>query len=107
MYGTIGFEYAAMNIPVINASLNNPHIAYDFNINPKTRENYQKILNDTIKNTPAITAYAPHVKGQAFTYSKNKSLPLKVIGINLNLDRLKLFLYIMTKIECTIMGHLS
>ena len=49
MYGTIGFEYAAMNIPVINASLNNPHIAYDFNINPKTRENYQKILKN-LKN---------------------------------------------------------
>ena len=42
MYGTIGFEYAVMNIPVINASLNNPHIAYDFNINPKTREIPQK-----------------------------------------------------------------
>ena len=49
MYGTIGFEYAAMNIPVINASLNNPHIAYDFNVNPKTRENYQKILKN-LKN---------------------------------------------------------
>ena len=44
MYGTIGFEYAAMNKPVINASLNNPHIAYDFNINPKSREEYKEIL---------------------------------------------------------------
>ena len=44
MYGTIGFEYAAKNLPVINASLNNPHIAYDFNINPKSRLEYKNIL---------------------------------------------------------------
>ena len=34
-YGTIGWEYAALGIPVINASINNPHIGYSFNINPK------------------------------------------------------------------------
>jgi hypothetical protein len=44
MYGTIGFEYAAMSKPVINASLNNPHIAYDFNINPKSRDEFINIL---------------------------------------------------------------
>jgi len=44
MYGTIGFEYAAMGVPVINASLNNPHIAYNFNINPKDRSEYRKLL---------------------------------------------------------------
>ena len=44
VYGTIGFEYAALNIPVINASLNNPHIAYDFNIHPKNIEEYRDIL---------------------------------------------------------------
>lgn len=44
MYGSIGFEYAAMNVPVINASLNNPHIAFDFNINPKSIEEYENIL---------------------------------------------------------------
>ena len=44
IWGSIGFEYAAMNKPVINASLNNPHIAYDFNINPKSREEYKNIL---------------------------------------------------------------
>jgi hypothetical protein len=44
MYGTIGFEYAAMNKIVINASLNNPHVAYDFNINPNSREEFTDIL---------------------------------------------------------------
>ncbi len=44
VYGTIGFEYAAQGIPVINASLNNPHIAYNFNLHPRSIEEYKKIL---------------------------------------------------------------
>lgn len=43
-YGTIGFEYAALGIPVINASLCNPHIAYDFNLHPATVDEYERIL---------------------------------------------------------------
>lgn len=43
-YGTIGFEYAALGIPVINASLNNPHIAYNFNCHPKNIDEYLDIL---------------------------------------------------------------
>lgn len=43
-YGTIGFEYAALGIPVINASLNNPHIAYNFNLHPKSIEEYREVL---------------------------------------------------------------
>ena len=42
--GTIGFEYAALGIPVINASVNNPHIAYDFNIHPKSVQEYHDLL---------------------------------------------------------------
>jgi len=48
-YGTIGFEYAALGVPVINASLNNPHIAYDFNIHPKNVEEYSGILHNLDK----------------------------------------------------------
>lgn len=44
VYGTIGFEYAALGIPVINASQNNPHIAYDFNLHPKSLDEYHKLL---------------------------------------------------------------
>jgi len=44
VYGTIGFEYAALGIPVINASLCNTHIAYNFNIHPKTIDEYESIL---------------------------------------------------------------
>jgi hypothetical protein len=43
-YGTIGFEYAALGIPVINASMNNPHIAYNFNIHAKDVDHYRKLL---------------------------------------------------------------
>lgn len=45
-YGTIGFEYAALGVPVINASLNNPHIAYNFNLHPKSIEEYREILKN-------------------------------------------------------------
>lgn len=46
VHGTIGFEYAALNVPVINASMCNPHIAYNFNIHPENVEEYKKILLD-------------------------------------------------------------
>lgn len=45
-YGTIGFEYAALGVPVVNASLNNPHIAYTFNLHPKSIEEYREILKN-------------------------------------------------------------
>jgi len=44
VYGTIGFEYAALGVPVITASICNPTIAYNFNIHPKTIEQYSEIL---------------------------------------------------------------
>jgi hypothetical protein len=44
VYGTIGFEYAALGIPIINCSVNNPHIAYDFNIHPKSLDEYHYLL---------------------------------------------------------------
>lgn len=44
VYGTIGWEYAYMGIPVINASKNNPHYNYKFNINPNSLREYENIL---------------------------------------------------------------
>ena len=38
-YGSVGIEYAYFKIPVINASKNNPHINYNFNLNPKIKKN--------------------------------------------------------------------
>ncbi|MBC2770592.1 hypothetical protein GTU67_11815 [Pusillimonas sp. 7-48] len=48
-YGTIAFEYAALGIPVINASMNNPHIAYDFNLHPPDPDTYRSMLLDLDK----------------------------------------------------------
>jgi len=44
IHGTIGFEYAALGIPVINGSFNNPHAAYDFNIHAKSVDEYRNTL---------------------------------------------------------------
>ena len=44
VYGSIGIEYAALDVPVINASCLNPHVSYDFNLHPKTVNEYEKIL---------------------------------------------------------------
>ena len=46
VYGTIGFEYAALGKLVINASECNPHVAYNFNLHPKTLKEYESILMD-------------------------------------------------------------
>lgn len=44
--GTIAWEYALFEIPVINASLLNPHIDYDFCLHSKNIKDYKnKILN--------------------------------------------------------------
>jgi hypothetical protein len=54
VYGTIGFEYAALGKTVINASLTNPHIAYSFNTHPKTISEYR----ETLINLPSyVTAH--------------------------------------------------
>lgn len=45
-YGTIGIEYAALGLPVVNACRDNPHSAYNFNIHPKNRDDYRRILLD-------------------------------------------------------------
>jgi len=44
IYGSIGLEYAAKNITVINASQNNPRISFDFNIHPKSKEELKNII---------------------------------------------------------------
>ncbi len=41
--GSIGHEYPLIGINVINAG-NNPHIAFDFNINPKTKKEFDETV---------------------------------------------------------------
>jgi hypothetical protein len=44
VYGTIAMEYPALGKLAINASLNNPHVAYDFSITPDNRKNYEELI---------------------------------------------------------------
>ena len=46
VHGTIALEYAALGKVVINASQVNPHAAYNFNINPKSLNEYKNILEN-------------------------------------------------------------
>ena len=43
-YGSVGVEYALLGVPVINASINNPHKNYSFNLHPKNLSEYEKLL---------------------------------------------------------------
>ena len=48
-HGSVGFEYPFFGIPVINASYNNPQIAYNFNLNPKNEKDYKKLIKNLKK----------------------------------------------------------
>jgi hypothetical protein len=45
-YGTVAFEYPLLGVPVINATSNNPSIAYDFCHHARTPENYLRLLEN-------------------------------------------------------------
>ena len=57
-HGTIGHEYAAKGKTVINASVNNPHINYNFNMHPKNIAEYKEIILN--------------LKNNNFTFNKNE-----------------------------------
>ena len=44
VHGNIGLEYLLFGMPVINASKNGPHKYCNFNINPKNKSEYRRIL---------------------------------------------------------------
>jgi hypothetical protein len=44
VYGTIAFEYAALGLPVVNASQCNPHVSYNFSLHPKSIDEYGQVL---------------------------------------------------------------
>ena len=46
VHGTIGWEYAYNEIPVINASVNNPHSDYNFNLHAKNLKEYEEMILD-------------------------------------------------------------
>lgn len=44
IYGTIAMEYPYLGKPVVNASLNNCHVRYNFSVSPKSHEEYENLL---------------------------------------------------------------
>ena len=109
VYGTVGWEYAFKGVPVINASKNNPHYSYNFNINPGSIGEYKRILLNLNKNKIKINkeeiqefyfmAYVYHVVDWLFMNQKlmrktltnyNKSFDsstYKTWLVNFNQDR--------------------
>lgn len=51
VYGTIGHEYPNLGIQVINAG-NNPHSAFDFTWNPRTKKEYDDLIMNLYKLEP-------------------------------------------------------
>ena len=56
VFGTIGFEYACLNIPVVNASINTLSNGYNFNLNPRNYEEYNNIIDNLDKISLSINA---------------------------------------------------
>lgn len=75
LWGTIGHEYPALGIHVINGSAINPHCAFDFNWHAKTLKEYTKMLMNlnTIEKTVDINEmykfYCVH-----FLYNKKRKM---------------------------------
>jgi hypothetical protein len=44
VHGTIATEYPYFNIPVVNATTKNPHVAFDFSITPESKADYERLL---------------------------------------------------------------
>lgn len=54
IWGTVAVEYSFFNIPVINASKNNPHTSYRFSITPSSKGEYENLLLNLDKITHRI-----------------------------------------------------
>jgi len=48
-YGSVGYEYSYLGCTVINACKENPHSKYKFNLNPKSINQYKKIIMNISK----------------------------------------------------------
>jgi hypothetical protein len=82
VYGTIGFEYAALGKAVINCSNITPHIAYNFNINPKDVEDYKQLL----LNLDEINFLPNQEEVYEYYFMKNIFYSCNIFSYNSNLD---------------------
>jgi len=62
-YGTAGHEFAYLGVPVVNAG-DNPHIAYEFNLHPRTQEEYL----DCIQHADALKVKMRREDIEEFVY---------------------------------------
>jgi len=74
MYGSVGLELAYHNLPVINASQNNPHVSFDFNVNPDSKMEFLRYVRNPKLARPRIVReeiyacyYMTNIKN-AFSY---------------------------------------
>lgn len=58
IYGTVASEYPYFGKLAVNASVNNPHIAYNFCLSPKDRVEYERVLLDLPK---LIETHRPNI----------------------------------------------
>jgi hypothetical protein len=54
VYGTVAMEYSYFNIPVINAGINNPHVAYNFSKSVSNIKQYEEIIKKIHKKNYKI-----------------------------------------------------
>jgi hypothetical protein len=59
-YGSVGYEYSYLGCTVINACKENPHSTYKFNLNPKSINEYKKIIINISKYE--IKPLSPDIK---------------------------------------------
>lgn len=79
-HGSAGSEYPFFNIPVINASLNNPHIKYNFNIHPRSIKNLKTI----IYNLPKIKLKINKDEIREYFFMHKILSEKNWLGININ-----------------------
>ena len=99
-WGSVGHEFPLLGVQVINASIINPHMAYDFNWHPKSLEEYEKLLlnlpslNKAIVPSDVYEFYFIHFKYthlDDFIFNSHKKM-LREIGTK-QIFSIKVYLY--------------
>jgi hypothetical protein len=67
VYGSVGHEYPLFGIPVINASVNNPHKAYKFNYNPSSIKKYEYLIKNARKLKDNFSNYKKEIYEYYYT----------------------------------------
>ncbi len=105
-YGSVGIEYALLGVPVINASVNNPHKNYNFNLHPKNLSEYENLLcnlsdiNFKISNDEIYECYfMRHIFADRDWLIKDRNDMLKVIGGYDNLFTYRMYKYWLNKFD--------